>query len=306
MADQESNGPSTVRRIVEVVLGLIIVALFARTYTSVLVSFHQEAEKKSSVMIDFKNLESPSIDGKFTVTGVDPVKGELTARLELECDEELLMEDGYSLKRDLIVSVNSVKGKQMDTYKKGTRLSPIDVTLALFGGEALEYPYDKHKAELYVDVSYIKKGETRDDDEEVFIPVGMTFETSTPGYTFKFAEATAAKDKKTPGFESANLEIERSSTVRGFSIFVIILIWSIAATIIVLTLAVWLRGRKFEFGMMTFFAAMLFAFPAIRNLQPMVPPIGAWPDFVCVFWAQGIVGVCLVVMLGVWLARPAK
>lgn len=303
-----SNGMSLTRRLVEIVIGLVVFAVFVNTYTNVLVAFHRESDRNALVIVDYDKMQAPSINGHLTVTGVDPVKGELSARLELEPDESLLEEDAYSLKQDLTVSVNNMKGKQMETYKKGTRLSPIDVTLALFDGDASEYPFDLHKAELCLDVSYMhrEKGESADEAEEVFIPVGMVFEASAPGYSFKVAESTTTKSKKTAGFESAALEVERSSTVKGFSVFIITLIWAISVTILIMTLAVWLRGRKFEFGMMTFYAAMLFAFPAIRNLQPMVPPIGAWPDFACVFWAQGIVGSCIVIVLFVWLARSAK
>lgn len=297
---------SSARRLAEIVIGVLLVWAFVSFYTSVLLAFHRESQSRITKLVDFGKLESPSVDGRLTVTGVDPVKGELTARLELECDESLLNDDGYTLNRDLSVNVNTVKGKQLELHKQGTRLAPIDVTLALFDGELMEYPYDVHKGELYLDVSYIEPGETKGEEDEVFVPVGMKFETSVPGYIFYVREATPAKLKKTSGFESGAIDIERSATVKGFSLFTIGLIWCIAVTILVLTLAVSLRGRTFEFGMMTFFAAMLFAFPAIRNLQPMVPPIGAWPDFVAVFWAQGIAGGCIVIMLGVWLFRSEK
>lgn len=299
--------PSAARRLIEIVLGLLFIWLFANFYTSVLVAFHREAANRTTVLVDYDKLESPAIDGRMTVTGVDPVKGELNARITLECDESLLGDDKYTLNRDIAVNVNSVKGKQLEIYKQGTRLAPIDVTLALFDGEPMEYPYDVHKAEMYLDVSYMEESKEKDGGEdEIFVPVGMVFEAAAPGYVFEVHDALPTSLKNTNGFESVAIEISRSATVKGFSLFTIGLIWCITGTILVLTLAVWLRGRKFEFGMMTFFAAMLFAFPAIRNLQPMVPPIGAWPDFVAVFWAQGIAGACIVIMLGVWLSRSQK
>lgn len=306
MSDEDRPPPiSPVRRLVEIIFGLLLVWIFATFYTSVLIAFHREASNRTTVLVDAENLDSPSIDGRMTVTGVDPVKGELGARITLECDDSLLGSDKYTLNRDLFVSVNSVKGKQLELFKRGTRVPPIDVTLALFDGEPMEYPYDVHKAELYLDVSYTQASKDGGEDE-AFIPVGMVFEAAAPGYVFEVHDALPVSQKNTNGFESVAIQISRSATVKGFSLFTIGLIWCIAVTILVLTLAVWLRGRKFEFGMMTFFAAMLFAFPAIRNLQPMVPPIGAWPDFVAVFWAQGIAGACIVIMLGVWLSRPQK
>jgi hypothetical protein len=147
------------------------------------------------------------------------------------------------------------------------------------------------------------EAEQGEEEEEILLPVAMEWEASAPGFRFQIDNV---KTEKTRGFASADITISRGPTVKGFSIFIMTLIWCIAITILVMTLAVWLRGRKLEFDMLTFIAAMLFAFPAIRNLQPMVPPIGALPDFISVFWAQGITGICLVIMLGVGLARPVK
>lgn len=310
MAEGDQPQHSANRRVVEIVVGLLVIALFAWAYIYVLRAFYREAEKRFDVIVAEDGLGADFFDAKMTVTAVDPIKGELNARIEFEPKGKLVGEDGFVLARDVTLSVNSVKGKQLENYKKGTRLAPIDITLALFDGEAMEYPFDAHKAELNLDLTTIVKtrttgenGEAVEEEDEVFFPVAMQFEASAPGFRF---DVENVKSEKGHGFSSADLEIARSPTVKGFSIFIMALIWSICLTILTMSLAVWLRGRKLEFSMLTFIAAMLFAFPAIRNLQPMVPPIGALPDFIAVFWAQGITGMCLVIMLGVWLARPVK
>jgi len=37
----------------------------------------------------------------------------------------------------------------------------------------------------------------------------------------------------------------------------------------------------------------LFAFPAVRNSQPGVPPVGTWGDFVSFFWAESMIALAL-------------
>lgn len=59
--------------------------------------------------------------------------------------------------------------------------------------------------------------------------------------------------------------------------------------------------------MFTFMTAMLFAFPALRNVQPGVPAIGALSDFIAFFWTELLIIACLLTLIGTWLVRqPAK
>lgn len=350
------TGPS---RVGELVVGLIVLALFAWGYVTVFHAFRAESEKRFDTVAEASKLGPDRIETKVTVTGVDAVKGELTARIEFEPKGNLLSEDGYTLGRDVTMFVDSLKGKQMDTYKKGQRLTPVEVTLGLYDGDAAEYPFDKHNCEL--DLSFETStrstpataspsaspppaGETAapnadasalpakeqespttdasaapeptpssegavqeslppDEEDVVNVPISMEFETSVPGFR---VDVDALNEKGVKGCAGADIEIRRTVTVKGFSIFIMTLIWSIALSILMMTFFVWRRGRKLEFSMLTFFAAMLFAFPAIRNLQPGSPPIGALPDFIAVFWAQAITAICLCIMLCVWVRRPVK
>ena len=54
---------------------------------------------------------------------------------------------------------------------------------------------------------------------------------------------------------------------------------------------------------MAFGGALLFAFPAIRNIEPFVPPMGVLSDFVGFFWAESIVAIALIIHLYCWLQR---
>ena len=51
-----------------------------------------------------------------------------------------------------------------------------------------------------------------------------------------------------------------------------------------------LRGRKVEFGMLVWIAALLFVIPAVRNGLPGSPPAGALIDVALFFWLH-ILGV---------------
>ena len=57
------------------------------------------------------------------------------------------------------------------------------------------------------------------------------------------------------------------------------------------------RRRKFETAAVAFLAALLFAFPTVRNNLPGNPPIGSLNDFLAFFWTEGIVALALVALL---------
>src|SRR5205807_1253101 len=118
------------------------------------------------------------------------------------------------------------------------------------------------------------KAENEGDEDE--IPLGVDFFGSVAGYKIEAAKAKYS-DVDYVGIET---RIERSGTVKFFSIFVSVLMWALAIGVLFFVMSLVLRGRKIEVGMFSFLAALLFAFYAVRNSQPNVPPIGVYSDFI--------------------------
>jgi len=149
-----------------------------------------------------------------------------------------------------------------------------------------------------------KKAETaaKDDDGDDEIPIGVDFAGSIPGFKI---EATKSKDSQND-LVGIDMSIARASTTKFFSLFVTFMMWGLTIAVSLLTLSCVLRGRKVELAMFSFTAALLFAFAAVRNAQPGTPPIGTYSDFICFFWAEVIIALCLVVLVFTWLLRPAK
>ena len=65
-------------------------------------------------------------------------------------------------------------------------------------------------------------------------------------------------------------------------------------------------GRKAEIPMCAFLGVLLFAFPAVRNLQPSAPPIGALSDFLAFFWCEALVAISLCFVLGSYVFRSLR
>ena len=88
-----------------------------------------------------------------------------------------------------------------------------------------------------------------------------------------------------------------------FSTFVMILMLFLASVVVIMMLRFWLSNRKIEVSAMSVYGAMLFAFPALRNSQPGVPPLGTYSDYLSFFWAEMLVAIALVTIITLWVVR---
>jgi len=139
------------------------------------------------------------------------------------------------------------------------------------------------------------------DAEEESVAIAVDFFGSIPGLRINAAK----NPDSTEDYVAIDMKIGRSSTVIFFSMFIAVLMWGVTVAVLLLTLSVILRGRKIEVGMFSFLAALLFAFAAVRNSQPGVPPIGTYSDFIAFFWAEVIIALCLLSIIFTWALRPA-
>ena len=48
---------------------------------------------------------------------------------------------------------------------------------------------------------------------------------------------------------------------------------------------------------------LIFGLPALRNIQPGIPPVGALVDYVTFIWAELIVAASAVIIMWTWLLR---
>lgn len=332
------------RKSTEIIAGLIALILFVTVYLTVLKLFLNESEKRYSVVIDKAGLGPDYLNVEVIVTGVDPIKGELSARLLFEPEGALKGSDNLSVGQDLMIYVNSIKGKQVEVLKKGHRPTPMEVTLVMYGGEATHYPFDHHTVDLDIAITTPAKAEPPAPQEKPAPPPSTDTNPEggskeppkeTPKETPKKEEkggapsiaqllegdpiktaigvdasvtgfnidATKSSEAPDVGYTGIDLQIGRTFTVVAFSMFILACFWSLTIVILSMTFQVVFRERKVEFAMFTFMAGMLFAFPAVRNLQPGIPPLGSLTDFLSVFWAQGIIVGCILALIVVWIKR---
>ena len=93
------------------------------------------------------------------------------------------------------------------------------------------------------------------------------------------------------------LVFKRSVLIKFFAIFIALLMWLLAISILVMASTIWIRGRKIEPPTIAVAGALLFALPVMRNNLPAAPPVGITFDLASFFWCMFLVSVSLLLMI---------
>jgi len=165
-------------------------------------------------------------------------------------------------------------------------------------GDANFYPYDKYT----VNIPFTA---TKDDpfgDNSTMLYLNATAYGTVQGYAFTL---NFIRD---PDYPIVNLGIvvQRSSTTIGFSVFIMILMWLIAMASIIVVEHVVVRQREVPPPLIGAFVTLLFALPALRNVQPSIPPIGVIADIASLFFVMVINTICCIVLIISWVLQAPE
>lgn len=304
----ETEKQSRTKTLIAVVCFLII---FGVAYALVLRGYRTEGEKRSALIEETNEKDPNRVEVFVKLVSVDFNKGDLLTRIEFTPHGNLTNDNGKTINRELKFFVNGANGKREYDFPKGKRMNPIEVVVELYDGQLSDYPFDKHHADLDMLLDVVSKpkaatshagdeSKPEENEEENDIPLSVNFSGSLHGLAIK-AEKDANEE---PGSASIDIDLERAPTVKFFSFFIMVAMWCLTLGALFLALRVAFGRRKIEVGMFSFMGALLFAFPALRNSQPGVPPIGSLSDFLAFFWSETIIALCLLTILTLWLVRP--
>jgi hypothetical protein len=273
-------------------IGLILLLLFAGAYIFVLCAYKNEGNNRAAFLeADTQKAGENRIDVSARIVTADPVKGDVLVRLEFTPHGSLASGDSAALARDLELYVSSATGKNVHEFKKGKLMNPVEAVVEIYEGEPMDYPFDNHSAELSFAFQAAGGNES--------VPVAVEMRGSVAGLRID----TEYAKENAPDRAVIDINIERASTARFFSIFIMIAMWALALGVVFLVFRVLSGHRKIEISMFSFLGALLFAFPALRNSQPGTPPIGTLSDFLAFFWAEVIIALSLLSVVLRWLIK---
>jgi hypothetical protein len=254
---------------------------------------------------------SPTVPGKepvlsMNLIGFDASTGELRARhnLRLPSDDVYPLNDSPKLNYYLVdpfdintPTILAIKSDVPYSIYDNFLTSTYQVDDA---GSQFLYPFDTHRAQIRLFVTR-QEGGTPDGKPQrkaqrfVFNPHVPTFE----GYDVRIIPT----GQNSPTLLDLTVELSRTLPIRCYSVFIALLMLLISISVFRMALKRMNSSGAPEMGEMAFCAALLFAFPAIRNAQPFAPPMGVLSDYLGFFWAESIVAVTLLIKLNMWLRR---
>jgi hypothetical protein len=127
------------------------------------------------------------------------------------------------------------------------------------------------------------------------IPLSLSIMNNIEGWQMM----TTLRDVSDDAFQIIMVEftIYRGPTQRFFSLFIASVMWLLSFSLFWLAFTLCIRKRKVEPPTLGVGTSMLFALPAIRNVQPGSPPIGCTADYLGFFWALLLVAAGAMILL---------
>ncbi|MBK8395068.1 MAG: DUF4436 family protein [Leptospiraceae bacterium] len=275
----------------------ILVGLFIFLYASALYFYHSDRTQRSADLSFGDDKAVDRMDVAVSLLGIDPIKGEVSLRFA-PSPEGKFGKDGR-LTQDLKFYTHIENGKSEVTLEKSRIPETVTGTISLYDGRVSDYPFDMHKTDFYVFFTNPK-------DELEEIPINLSFYGAISGFDVDVDYIPKAEFESNDSYMGIRIQISRSVIIKSFAIFLMIAMWLIGLAVFTITMVVAFQPRPIEFGMFTLIAGMLFALPAVRNLQPGVPPLGTLTDFISFFWAESLVAFSMPTLFFFWLTRYKK
>lgn len=194
------------------------------------------------------------------------------------------------LTEDIEVEIDTGSSAFKETFHKGGYPLPWNVEVPIEFGDILQYPFDVHGGDFDIKAKAPGSSGTI---------VALSFDKSVHGFKI-YGDGEPNEDGTAL---DANFYIARSSEVIMGALLSMISLTLVVLSAVNVAFQVIVRGRRAEFVMMSWIAALLFVIPAARNALPASPPPGGLIDVGLFFWLY-ILGVAsLLVLIGKWTVQ---
>jgi len=303
-----------------ILIGIVIGVL----YLSSLWFGFNEAERRSVTLeIPAEGADHIAID--VDVVLVDLVRSEMTARISLHLAGKLA-QDAVTPAVDLELVLNAIRGQQQFDFPKGKRINPIEAVFPLDGDVNL-YPFDQHKGILWL-FATIAGGQqapsgskpaqpaTVIPDElprSAGLPVSAStlekrvqadtrakFTASIPGLTFRGSRSVQSVEAL-KGLTGIEVNLTRSGYVVFISVTAMAMMLALALGLVAMVLKVVYTNRNMAAFQVPMAVSLIFGLPALRNVQPGIPPPGTFGDLVAFTWAEIAAAASAVALIAHWI-----
>ena len=304
---------------------VLFILLVLAMYVSSLVYNYSERERRS-LKLQEEVQDSDQVHVSVRIVEANPTASEVTARLSFRLSGKI-EKDAVTPAVDVRVLLNSVRGPQYFDFPIGRRINPIFAVFSI-DGNVNRYPLDRHRADIWIIMTSptqaplspppssggagnpIIPAEMPGQLELAIpelqrseqIPLSLDLSASIPGLDFKGTiNETQARE-----IDHIELIVRRTNSVILLSFLSNLLMMALAISVLLMAVRVTAAHRELDLLPLSLSITLIFGLPALRNTQPGVPPLGAICDYISFIWAEYIVAVSAIVIMGTWLRRSRR
>jgi hypothetical protein len=300
---------------------LIIIFFVLAFYVAILLRGLTESTRRSLQLTD----QADAADRVFIsilVTNGSPNTQELTAQLGFRLVGSLA-KDEVTPAVDLKLLINNFRGQQEFNFPKGKRMNRIEVTFPL-DGDLNKYPLDRYHTTMWLLMTTPTRNlqpqpskapgaipEITHHMDELAVssielqrnaPVALSASISASIPGIRFRGRVSRGDPQEP--TAIDLDLTRANNVIAVSLIVNLMMAALSMSLLAMVLRATTEGGKADLLPLSVSISLIFGLPALRNIQPAVPPVGAFVDYVTFIWAELIVAASAVIIIWTWLLRP--
>lgn len=273
------------------------VGIFVFILVVTLGSFAQISENSDIYSPDDK------INIRINLLSFEPRLGDVDARLEIRLPPYLIGKN-YSPISDLYLIDLFSLGNSVFKLSSKKPFSIYDAVIKTQyqvddAGHQFLYPFDKHHTKI---TFFVDSGGLSSNGKYIVQRMPLSYSCELCKFEGFDLRISKAKDY-TDNFISLDIDIHRSSAVIFFSIFITIAMWLLGIIVFILAIRIAKRKEKPDMGSLSFNGSLLFAIPAVRYIQPMVPPIGILIDYLGFIWVEFLVIISLIIIVTCWIRR---
>lgn len=236
-----------------------------------------------------------SFDGvqvQMSLITVDTATSSATVRVESSPSGSFALGNTNLLAKDVVLYTTTVNGSVGHSYRAGNFMDPFETSVPL-DGDTSTYPF--HHLTIVLGALATTGGGVQSGKP---IRLQLLVVSDLSGYRVSPNRATREGEQV-----EVTLHVDPSWATVVFAVFIMAVMWALALGAVSVAVNLIRRRRKFEGSFATLLAALLFAFPTVRNNLPGIPPVGVLFDYAAFFWAEALVALSLIALLTGWTLR---
>jgi len=301
-------------------LWILIILLILAVYAAVVLRGLTESTRRSLLLRD----ETDAADRVYisiVTTNANPATHELTAQVSFRLAGKIAA-DEVTPAVDLHLLINNFRGEQEFDFPKDKRMNRIEVVFPLTG-DLNKYPLDRYDTTVRLLMTTPARNVRRETpsmpasitqhthptDELAVSPTALlqnspvalsiSLTASVPGIRFK-GNVSRGSSQEPTGIE---LHLTRATNVIAVSLIVVLMMTALSMSLLAMAIRAITTSERTDLLPLSVSISLIFGLPALRNIQPGVPPVGALVDYVTFIWAELIVAASAVLIVWTWLLR---